>query len=218
MELNDLRRHWQQPEQGNTALNAAQLRGMMAQQRGGLVDKMRRNALLEASLTVLLVVTIPFVPIRPSLGAPQSLIIAMRILLVLLMLIMAYYYYRKLRLLRQMVQPEVQVRAHLIALCTGLRQMLRFYYRLSLFVVPTVLALMVGFQFGRELAQRTTHHWGKLGLFAGALLLLGTFLQVLMIYTTRWYLQRLYGQHLDRLEGQLQELEEPMGPRSDTIS
>jgi hypothetical protein len=206
MELNDLRRHWQQADQSPPPLT--DVTALLSHRSANLVEKMRRNALLEASLTALLVVAIPFVPIQPSPSAPQALLISLRVLLMLLMVSMLYYYYRKLKLLRRLVQPEVQVRAHLAALCTGLRQMLRFYYRLSLFTVPAVLSLMVGFEFGRELAQKATHHWEKLGLFAGALLLLGILLQVLMVWTTRWYLQRLYGQHLDRIEGQVRELDE----------
>jgi len=38
----------------------------------------------------------------------------------------------------------------------------------------------------------------------------GAVVQVGVVYFTRWYMQRLYGQHLDRLEGQLQELDEPV--------
>ena len=57
---------------------------------------MHRNALLEASLTVLLALAIPLVPMRPSQSAPLPLIVSFRGLAMLLMLVMAYYYYRKL--------------------------------------------------------------------------------------------------------------------------
>ena len=40
------------------------------------------------------------------------------------------------------------------------------------------------------------------------LLVFGALLQVAAVYGTRWYVQRLYGQHLDRLEGLLRELEQ----------
>ena len=40
-------------------------------------------------------------------------------------------------------------------------------------------------------------------------LVFGVVVQVGVVYFTRWYLQRLYGQHLDRLESQLRELDEP---------
>lgn len=214
MELDDLRRQWQQPE--ILAQPLPDVVALLNHRSANLADKMRRNALLEASLTVLLVVAVPFVPLHPSPGTPLPLLVAMRVLLVLLLLALVYYYYQMLRLLRRLVQPEVQVRTHLAALCVGLRQLLRFYYRLSLFTVPAVVALMIGFQMGRELAHKT-HHWGKLGIFAGSLLLLGMLLQVAMVYGTRWWVQRLYGQHLDRLEGQLRELDEVVAPRSEEI-
>ena len=34
-------------------------------------------------------------------------------------------------------------------------------------------------------------------------------MQVFAVYVTRWFMQRLYGQHLDRLEANLRELDEP---------
>jgi hypothetical protein len=45
-------------------------------------------------------------------------------------------------------------------------------------------------------------------IIGGVLLMLGGLVQVLAVYGTRWYVQRLYGQHLDRLEANLAELEE----------
>jgi hypothetical protein len=47
-----------------------------------------------------------------------------------------------------------------------------------------------------------------MGIIAVLAMVIGAACQAGVIYFTRWYLQRLYGQHLDRLEGQLRELDD----------
>lgn len=212
MELNDLRRHWQQPEPAAAALSAAQLRELLARQRGGLVDKMRRNARWEMALAVLFAVLL-------LVGLTRTHEVVFRLCAVfslILMLVLVYYYYRLLAMLRQIAEPGSSVRSHLVQLCAGLRRMFRFNYKLTLWILPYMILLVYGFFTGRLLAGKATYTWQTLVLAGCIVLVLGGVIQVGIVYVTRWYMQRLYGQHLDRLEGQLQELEETTGPRSDT--
>jgi uncharacterized membrane protein YoaK (UPF0700 family) len=211
MELNDLRRHWQQPEPAAAALSAAQLRELLARQRGGLVDKMRRNARWEMALAVLLA----GIMLAALLQAHKAVFQLYAAFSLLLMLVLVYYYYRLLAILRQMAEPGNSVRSHLVQLCAGLRQMLRFNYKLTLWTLPWTLILIYGFFTGQLLAGKATYSWQAWAMSGGALLVLGSVIQVGVVYFTRWYMQRLYGQHLDRLEGQLQELEEAAVPSSE---
>ncbi|MFD1872237.1 hypothetical protein [Hymenobacter bucti] len=205
MELNDLRRHWQQPELGATALSAAQLHEMLARQRGGLIEKMRRNARWEMALAAL----IGGLMLLGLTKTHKAVFLLYEVFSLLLMLVLLYYYYRLLAVLRQMTEPGSSVRSHLAKLCVGLRQMLRFNYKLTLWTLPYMLLLVYGFFTGQMLAGKATYSWQTLALAGGIVLVLGAGLQVGVVYVTRWYMQRLYGQHLDRLEGQLQELDEP---------
>ncbi|TVT38286.1 hypothetical protein FNT36_18985 [Hymenobacter setariae] len=208
MELDDLRRQWQQPEPSAAALSATQLREMLARQRDNLADKMRRNARWEMALAVLMAGLMlgGFILLHKAvyrLYTGFSL---------LLMLVLVYYYYRLLAMLRQMDEPSSSVRRHLVQLCAGLRQMLRFNYKLTLWVLPWTLILIYGFFTGQLLAGKAKYSWQIWALAGGILLVLGAVVQVGVVYFTRWYMQRLYGQHLDRLEGQLHELDEGTGP------
>ncbi|MFD1466687.1 hypothetical protein ACFQ48_00510 [Hymenobacter caeli] len=211
MELDDLRRQWQQPApSASAALTLAELSALLTRQRGSLVDKMRRNARWEAVGTALLAAaTVGFLPFVPELGLLPHL-------LLLLTFVLLYYYYRVLGALRQMTKITGSVRNHLARLCAGLRQMLRFNYGLTLAMVPITLLVTLGLPMGRELARvgqeilrHQPVHWGRLPLLTGILLGAGGLVRALVIPVTRWQLQRLYGQHLDRLEGQLRELDEP---------
>ncbi len=210
MELNDLRRHWQQPEPDAAAISAAQLRELLARQRGGLVDKMRRNARLEMALAIV------FAGLMLA-GLTRTHEIVVRLCAVfslILMLVLVYYYYRLLAMLRQIAEPGSSVRNHLVQLCAGLRRMFHFNYRLTLWVLPYMILLIYGFFTGRLLAGKATYTWQTWAMAGGILLVVGAVLQVGIVHVTRWYMQRLYGQHLDRLESQLHELEESAGPRS----
>ncbi|MFD2720943.1 hypothetical protein ACFST9_19640 [Hymenobacter monticola] len=206
MELDDLRRQWQRPETAPLPVSAAEIGGMLAATSHNLIEKMRRNTWYEAGLTLLIIIAAPLYAWHSGAKALQLLLMASLLLLSGILLV---NYYQQLQLLRRMEQPEIQVRAHLGALCAGLRQRLRFYYRLTLATAPLMLLLLLGFQVGKELAHPGPFHWKYILLLAAAYAAMGALVQVGVARLTRWYLQRLYGQHLDRLETSLRELDEP---------
>ena len=206
MELDDLRRQWQQPTADTAPVSPAELNEMLAATSDGLIEKMRRNTWFEALFTVAILVGTPFF-MWGNRGEVIYLLLGGT--LVLLSAILLVHYYRQLQLLRGMTRADTQVRTHLGTLSAGLRQLLRFYYRLTLAVLPYMLIMLLGFQVGKELAHPGGFHWKFIGLLAATYLVLGIVMQAGVVYLTRWYLQRLYGQHLDRLEASLRELAEP---------
>ncbi|TGE25599.1 hypothetical protein E5K00_10540 [Hymenobacter aquaticus] len=204
MELDDLRRRWQQPTPGTPpALPEPALHELLSRQSGTLVARMRRNARAELAFTVLMMLGLGGF----LLYADKAFYQMYAVFMLLLSAAMLYYYYHKLGLLRQMDSVEGNVQGHLQRLTANLRRLLSYYYRLTLFSGPWALLLLLGFQVGQELARPEPFRWTRMGITAGAYLVLGAVLQVLAVYGTRWYMQRLYGQHLDRLEAALRELE-----------
>jgi len=207
MELEDLRRQWQQPEKAaSPAITSAELQALMRRQRGGLIEKMRRNTYWEASVASALVVPTLVIFLAYNHG-PLAVLYAGS--LALLTVVMAYYYYKVIRLLRRLAETTGSVRGHLERLYAGLRQLLRFYYRLTLATLPGALLLIYSFFMGKELLRPDGFRTSLLAEVGAGLLLVGAVLQTAVVYGTRWWMHRLYGQHLDRLEGQLRELDEP---------
>ncbi len=198
MELDDLRRQWRNSPDSPTPL---ELIGLLGGRSANLIEQMRRNAWLEIILMAL--VTLMTLIALPSLPALRWWLY----LLLLSIVGLGYYYYRLLGLLRQMADPAGSVRRHLAQLCAGLRTLLRSYYRLSVAMVPCSM-LVMGAQISQGLIRSEGLAWARLGLFAGILAGAGGLVLWLQIPATRWYLQRLYGRHLDRLESQLRELDE----------
>ena len=200
MELDDLRSQWQKAPA--TSPPAADFTRLVSTASRGLIDRMRRNAWAE-------VIATPIAALLPLLLPLDSAFRWLYIgVMVVLVAVMAVYYGRQLRVLRQMSRADVSLRGHLQVLCAGLRQLLRFYYHLTLWTGPVTLALVTAYYVGHELGRPAGPRWLVLGLVVAAVAGLGVLFQFIIIRFTRWYLQRLYGQHLDRLEGQLHELDE----------
>ena len=209
MELDDLRRQWQQPTSAEApqAMDASALAILLIRGSRSPVSRMRRNVWFEiAFVVVCLLVSGAILPFmhdaftRTLLGW-----------LMLFCLVSGIYYRRKLAVLRSLSDASGALREHVARQLSSLRGLVKLYYRVTLFSLPWTLLLSLGFYVGKALARPDPFPWGRFGLLAGAMLVLGALTQLGVVQVTRWYLQRLYGQHLDRLEASLRELgDEPL--------
>ena len=204
MELDELRRQWQQPGPADAPapLDAASLTQLLAQQSNGIVEKLRRNARLEL-----------YINFGVMLGALVLAWVAQMLWLRLFGWVLfsiggvcVVYLNRKLHLLRRMDDPAGDLRAHLRRLASGMRALIRFYFRFTLAMLP-VAGLIDTLMAASTLHIGLTSPKG-IGLLLGFVLGLPVLLYLPVASVTRRYLQRLYGQHLDRLETALGELDD----------
>ena len=203
MELDELRRQWQQPPAKTPApLDALALTQLLARQSDGIVEQLRRSTRLELYIN--------FGVLLGSLAlawlAPQFWLRVFGWVLVAIGVVCIGYLYRKLHLLRRMDDPAGDLRAHLVRLVSGLRTLIRFYYRFTLAMLPVagvVNVLMVASEFKRGIELTS---FAGLALVMGLVVVLPALLYLPVASVTRRYLQRLYGRHLDRLEANLHEL------------
>jgi hypothetical protein len=208
MELDDLRRQWQQPQPVTdpAALSPAELREMLARQSGSIIAQLRRNARIEMNINYALLLS-------SLLMAGLASVLWVRLfggLLALIALVCIFYFRRKLGLLHRMNDPAGDLRSHLVRLTTGLRTLIRFYYRLTLATIP-ITGLLIGVMSVTSVLKVVTPT--KIWLLAGLLTVMSLVIYLPIAHSTKRYLHWLYGQHLDRLEGQLRELDEasPVG-------
>ena len=201
MELDDLRRQWQQPEPA-ASVTSLQLDTLFKGRTLGLVEKMLRNAWLEAGFNLLvglvLLLALPY-------SHDHFVWLASGVMLVVV-IVLTGYYYQMISVLRRMAKPTGSVRGHLTTLAQGLRQLLRFYYRFTIASGLVSGVVLYGFMLWQMAGQGRLAH--RPVLIVGLLLLVAALTQLALGHFTRQYLQRLYGRHLDRLEGQLRELDE----------
>ena len=211
MELDDLRRQWQQPDVASepAVLDAVGLARLLNKQSEGIVERLRRSARLELYLNGGLMLG----SLALAWWGPQFWLRVFGWVLVAIGSVCIVYLQRKLHLLRRLDDPAGDLRAHLLQLARGLRTLIRFYFRFTIAMLPVaglVNVLMV-------VSTSKPSNW--LTTKPGIALLAVVFVVVLpaVLYlpvasATRLYLQRLYGQHLDRLEANLRELgDEPTG-------
>ncbi|RFP65334.1 hypothetical protein D0N36_09755 [Hymenobacter lapidiphilus] len=202
MELDDLKGQWQaQTADNDLPLTDAQMQ-LLLTKKPGLVEKMRSSARSEAGLTAGLMLIVGWICFTSSDARFQF----GGMLLLFLCLAQLYYYYHKLGLLRRMAEVEGHVRRHLEKLTTQVRRMLKGYYWATLITLPFTLLLGFCYKFGYEFAQPEPLRTNYLLMLAGVLLIVGVVGTFIIRAITRWYLQRLYGRHLDQLEGALREL------------
>jgi hypothetical protein len=205
MELNELRELWSRQTTDEPApLSGQNVAHMVARKSGGVITRLRRNAWWEVGSIVYVIIALPFGIKYFNDQFLKGYLLAFELLSVAFL----YYYYRKFKLLRRMGQVEKDVRGHLQTLILGLRGLLAIYLRLTVWVTIVALAAVTA---DRAFRLTMKYDGGKLFESIGLLLLVmffvGSILYWLMLKFTRWYLQKLYGQHLDRLEGYLKELQ-----------
>ncbi len=203
MELDDLRRQWRQPEPAATPapLSAADLRQLLARQSDNIVAKLRRNAKVEMAINYALL------PLALGMAglAPVLWVRLFGGSLALTALVCVVYFHRKLGLLRHMSDPAGNLRAYLLRLTTGLRALIRFYYRFTLAMVP-LACLLIGVMALTTTKKAVTPT--KIWVIGALLAVLCAVIYLLTAHNTKRYLHWLYGQHLDRLEAQLRELDD----------
>jgi uncharacterized membrane protein len=203
MELDDLRRHWRQPEPAAApaSLGPAELRQLLARRSDDVLAKLRRNAKVEMAINYTLL------PLALGVAwlAPVLWVRLWGGLLALIALVCIFYFHRKLVLLRHMSDPAGNLRAYLLRLTTGLRALIRFYYRFTLAMLPLV-SLLMGVMVLTTTKRAVTPT--KIWVIGALLAVLCVVIYLPTAHTTKRYLHWLYGQHLDRLEAQLRELDD----------
>lgn len=207
MELDDLRRQWRQaaPTVAPPVLDAASVARLLALNSASPVAKMRRNAWVEIGIVLVCLVGC----LGVAFTARDTYYMTMAAWLALVCVLSGVYFRRKLGLLRSLDDASGNaVRQYMQQQLQQLRSLVALYYRATMWSVPVSLGIAMLFIGGR-IAQHFTGHklLVGLGILGACCVVLGIVTYWGMSYFTTWYLQRLYGQHLDRLENLLRELE-----------
>ena len=208
MELDDLRRNWQQAAGSDTTapLDSEAVARLLKQSSRSSVAEMLRNAWQELVFTVLLLAIAIF-------GWLQAEKLETQLMMgwwILLGVVSIGSYHRHLITgLKGMKDAGATVHDQLTQQLQQLREVLRQSYLSSMWSIPISLGVPMGFTLVK-LAQEMTVNKKMVLIFWLTVVFYGVVGYVAFL-GMRWfakhYLQRLYGQHLDRLEGLLRELE-----------
>jgi len=208
MELEDLKTIWQDRpdtsrrqqsdrQQSGRQQTSRQIRALLRKKSRGLVAKMKRN--LFGELILVLMIYIP--AILFYLFEYREKDPATGWALLLLLLYFTGYYYRKKKLLNAMQRPDAAIRANLERQLLTLRKYIRSYTTTGTILVPVMAVL--SFMSGRGMITGPDR-WAEIGIAALVLASI-TFLSW---RANVWGMNRLYGRHIKKLKGLLEEMDE----------
>ena len=210
MELESLKSIWNELEPQPTPEKDGELILALLQKKSrGPVARMRRNLIRE-----LLLIIVTYIPlILFYLVEFEGRLSAISGLVFLLGLFFCGYYYRKMMLLKEMQCVSCMVRSNLARHVETLKKYTRFYLLAGTLVIPftaiycyAILRWKLPHASGIQLYHRLSPApWWANSIYW--LLLLAP-LTIAVYYLNAWYINKLYGRHIKKLQELLREMDE----------
>lgn len=210
MELENLKSIWNELESpSNPEQDREDIALLLQKKSQGPVARMKRN--LRTELLFILFTYIPLIILY--LVAFQGRMSGISLLLFLVGGFFGAYYYRKYRLLNKMQCNSCEVRSNLALQVKTLKKYVRFYLISSTLVIPIVAIItFVVFRSQMTYPKATDLYWHlhpapwwKSSIFWLILLVPET---IALHYFNVWYLNKLYGRHIKKLQELLREMDE----------
>lgn len=201
MEIEDLKTIWRKQSEDFTPKAETELAMMLRGRSISIISRLKRNVWLELLFTFAGALAL----LAYALTLPPGAMKWTSVTLPLLFCIYSLYYLKKLRLLHNFDAGNENLKANLEMLIRRLRGYLRFYKRSYAVLYPVYLCLALVFaaiEHGADgFLNILTKTYVLITLALGAALFF-----FCSIWLTSWYLRKLYGKHLDKLEGVLNEI------------
>lgn len=209
MELDNLKSLWQ--EQGQPAqktVSATDLFEILKKNSKHPIAMIKRNVLLE-----LWVMIISYTAMIVYFGTKeQGLYINNAIFVAVFLFAGLFYYSRKISLLNKMQNNTDQIKINLIKHLNLLKKYVRFYYWFGVFLLPLVYFityLMVIVARGqKEFPEKTM--WENITTEDSLVVFVitGVVLTLISPFVNGWYVKKLYGSHLNKLENLVKQVDE----------
>jgi hypothetical protein len=208
MELDDLRRQWQQQPGGPSQpdLTTLKLQAMLANQPDTPVSELLRNAQRDQRLIFLMVIlnvgNFTMLSRRFTHGGPLTLLY---VALALMIVVISWFAYRQRQLIRRLQLADGTTAGYLRATLAQLRSFIhtKLYIKLAFL---TMITFILGYGSYDSLRHSLQTGLNPLLVVLGVGVFLG--IMAAALYAGQRRQQLRYGRHLDQLEGALRELEE----------
>ncbi|MEO5602691.1 MAG: hypothetical protein ABIR06_17350 [Cyclobacteriaceae bacterium] len=198
MELDDLKDIWK--KQGFQPKDEAQLVIMLKGKSISIITRLKRNVWLELIFTFLGGLAL----LIYALTLPEGSLKWTSISILILFAIYSFYYLKKLQLLNGF-DPGNDIKANLQRLILNLKTYLKFYKRSYSILYPVYFLLALLFGGIEQGATAFFHRLARPDVIA-TLLLGASLFFICSTWLTTWYLKKLYGNHLQKLESLLKDL------------
>ena len=204
MELDNLKDLWRDLGQVHTHQNDDQQIIRMLQKRSqSPIAKMKRNLLLELIAVIVLYSLTIWYFLQTSGGGYREIAVILFVVGVLFI----FYYYKKNRLLGQMQCVTCEVRSNLQQQLKTLEKYVQLYFVGGTILAPityfvTGVIVLLKHSGGDFVPDLTRSEEYIIFITVGLLLTVGTY------FLNKWYIKKLYGQHIRRLKELLLQMEE----------
>jgi Ca2+/Na+ antiporter len=201
MEIEDLKDIWKKQSEAFTPKDTSELANMLKGRSTSIIAKLKRNVWFELVFTYVVGIALLVYGVTLRSGWLSSVSIS----LVLLFCLYSFYYVKKLKLLNRFDANE-NLRENLRRLIKSLKGYLRFYKRSYAILYPLYFFLGLFFKAVEYGAEGFIEHISRPQMIA-VLVVFATVFFACSMWLTNWYLKKLYGNHLEKLESILGELD-----------
>lgn len=208
MELEQLKEMWNSADEQHKASSAEELQALLRKKSQSPIAKMKRNLFLELIVVVVLYTLIIVYYFLNFSGG----MLALPVFLFLIGVVYVFYYIRKNKLLKQMECNSCEVKANLNMQVKTLEKYVRFYLLAgtAIFPLTMIVASCIVLFYSPQSQQYPSALQSKqfLLLFAAILIAATTLFTIPIYFINKWYVRKLYGQHIERLKSIVDEMDE----------
>lgn len=207
MELDQLKEMWSDVGTKQSNTSKEELQTLLQKKSKSPIAKMKRNLFVElVAVLVIYILTIASYFIQFTGGMRWN-----AWLLVVISVLYLLYYLRKRKLLNSMECITCEVKSNLKMQLSTLEKYVRFYLiaGTALFPVAMIATGMIVFFYSPEITKDITDPSGKfVWVFTAVLVVFSSVLTVPLYFLNKWYVRKLYGQHVERLKEIVNEMNE----------
>ncbi len=207
MELDQLKEMWGDVATQKNSTSGEELQNLLRKKSKSPIAKMKRNLLLELIVVlVLYVATIAYYFIAYSGGMQWN-----AWLLLVIAVFFLFYYQRKYKLLNSMECVTCEVKSNLKTQLVTLEKYVRFYLLAgtALFPFAMIATGLIVFFYSPDITKDVADPSGKfVWIFTGILVLFSAVMTVPVYFINKWYVRKLYGQHVEKLKTIVEEMNE----------
>lgn len=208
MELEQLKEMWNSADKQQTDSSAEELQALLRKKSQSPIAKMKRNLFFEL-VVVLVLYTLIIVYYFLNFSGGM---LALPVLLFVIGLVYVFYYIGKNKLLKQMECNSCEVKVNLSMQVKTLEKYVRFYLvaGTAIFPLTMIVASCIILFYSPQSQQYPSALQSKqfIVMFVGILIAATALFTIPVYYINKWYVRKLYGQHIDRLKSIVDEMDE----------
>lgn len=201
MELDELKSIWKLGEPSFRPKDEEEIAAMLKGRSTSIIDKLKRSVWFELIFTVVVSIAL----LLYALTLPKGALKWASVSILLMFLAYAIYYVKKIILLNRFDPGNENIRANLMSLIDSLNGYLKVYKRSYTLLYPIffcLFLLFIGIERGSDKFFENISKPATI-IYLTCMAALYFFLAT---WFTNWYLKKLYGNHLEKLNSLLNDI------------